>query len=242
MTDQPGMTFIRSMPMAPVPGRSLLLRIRLPISMSATQQHREDLVNSRNLNSIMAVPNWKVRHSVPNSIIVGLEWENVFDGDVVAMWHGVYQGPGAHLGPSNYVGLSLTGCATTCIKPEIIRKAGSTVCASVNQSVTLIATSSSGTITWFRDGTQVATGDTLTTTTPGSYTAKTVLGSCTSAASDALVVALATGCSPVNCVLNKVRLKWRSADFNRVEWCQDTGIGRRVCVGGFVYNQCQCHR
>lgn len=152
--------------------------------------------------------------SEPN--ITGLEWENVFDGDLVAMWHGVYVGPGAHLGPSNYVGLSLAGCATTCIKPEIIRKAGSTVCASVNQSVTLIATTGSGTITWFRDGTQVATGDTLTTTTPGSYTAKTVIGSCTSAASDALVIAQTAGCSAVNCVPNKVRLKWRSADFSRL--------------------------
>lgn len=152
--------------------------------------------------------------SEPN--IAGLEWENVFDGDLVAMWHGVYLGPGAHVGPSNFVGISITGCATTCIKPDIIRKAGSTVCASVNQSVTLIATSGSGTITWFRDGTQVATGDSLTTTTPGSYTAKTTLGACTSAASDALVIAQTAGCSPVNCVLNKVRLKWRSADFSRL--------------------------
>lgn len=159
--------------------------------------------------------------SEPN--IAGLEWENVFDGALVAMWHGVYLGPGAHVGPSNFVGISITGCATTSIKPEIIRKAGSTVCASVNQSVTLVATSGSGTITWFRDGTQVATGDTLTTTTPGSYTAKTTLGAYTSVASEVLVIAQAAGCSPVNCVLNKVRLKWRTADFNRLNGAKIQG-------------------
>jgi hypothetical protein len=133
--------------------------------------------------------------SDPN--VSGMPWLYALDGNESTTWHGEYQGVGAHAGASNFVGLSLS-CATTCIKPDIIKTVGTTVCQSSNETVTLMASGCSGNVTWFLNGVQVGTGGTYTTNLAGTYTAKCSSGSCSSVASAGLVVTQTSTCAPPN--------------------------------------------
>ncbi|MGG7666986.1 discoidin domain-containing protein, partial [Dyadobacter sp. BHUBP1] len=143
-------------------------------------------------------------------------WQNAFDGDAGSMWHG------ANKGTTNFVGLSL-GCATTCVRPDVYKTAGTTVCSSSSQpqTVTLLASGCPGNVSWYRNGTLIpsVTTSTYTTNEPGTYTAKCASGSCTSDASSGLVVTQTTGCDPTNgnqCNANLVKLLWRNYDHNRL--------------------------
>ncbi|WP_345026762.1 hypothetical protein, partial [Ravibacter arvi] len=97
----------------------------------------------------------------------------------------------------------------SCTTPPapVITKSGSTVCAATDETVTLNCTAcSAGTITWYRDNTQVGTGASHITNQAGSYTARCVVtpGTCQSAASTAIVVAQTAGCglNPVSLTLS----------------------------------------
>ncbi|CAG5003317.1 hypothetical protein DYBT9275_03126 [Dyadobacter sp. CECT 9275] len=87
----------------------------------------------------------------------------------------------------------------SCTAPSISKTSGTTVCSATNQQVTLTATGCSGTVTWYKDGTQVGTGATYTTSIAGSYTATCTDGSCVSGNSSAVVVSATSGCDPVTC-------------------------------------------
>jgi hypothetical protein len=140
-------------------------------------------------------------------------WQNAFDGDAGSMWHGTNKGA------TNFVGLTL-GCATTCVRPDIYKTAGTAVCSSPNQTVTLLASGCPGNVIWYRNGVQLsATTSTLTTNEAGTYTAKCSSGSCSSDASSGLVITQASGCDPTNgnqCTANLVKLLWRNLDGNRL--------------------------
>jgi len=122
-------------------------------------------------------------------------FDKAFDGDLGTGWHG------AAVGNVNYAGLQNISCAgtppvcTTPVAPSIAVTQGTTVCATTNQQVTLTASGCNGSITWFKDNVQVATGQaTYTTSTPGSYTALCANGTCLSVKSAAIIVAQTTGC------------------------------------------------
>ncbi|MCF0075664.1 hypothetical protein LZD49_34650, partial [Dyadobacter sp. CY261] len=103
-----------------------------------------------------------------------------------------------------------------CVAPSkpMITRTGSntTVCLSTGQTVNLTS-NGSGTIKWYRDGAEVASGTSIsyTVTVPGSYTTTSMVTSgCPSASSDAFVVSQTSGCTGGNCVVNKVKLAFRS--------------------------------
>lgn len=131
--------------------------------------------------------------SDPN--VAGMGWQNAIDGTVNASWHGQYVGIGAHAGPSNFVGLSLTGCATTCIKPAIVQTAGTNVCPATNQQVTLTASGYSGNVSWLLNGASAGSGTSITTANAGTYTASSGNGTCTSAQSNTLAVTAVANCA-----------------------------------------------
>ncbi|HEV7382446.1 MAG TPA: hypothetical protein VGN64_21770 [Dyadobacter sp.] len=89
--------------------------------------------------------------------------------------------------------LNCSNC-TTPSAPSIAKTAGTTVCSSTNQQVTLTASGCTGTVTWFRDGVQVASGTTYSTSTPSNYTAKCTVGSCVSTPSSSITVLQTSGC------------------------------------------------
>lgn len=132
--------------------------------------------------------------SDPN--VAGMAWQCAVDGFVNASWHGQYVGVGAHAGPSNFVGLSITGCATTCITPAIVQTAGTNVCPATNQQVTLTASGYSGNVSWLLNGASAGSGTSITTANAGTYTASSSNGTCTSGQSNAFTVALAANCAP----------------------------------------------
>lgn len=132
--------------------------------------------------------------SDPNVAAMG--WQYAVDGAVTASWHGQYVGIGAHAGPSNFVGLSITGCATTCITPAIVQTAGTNVCPATNQQVTLTASGYSGNVSWLLNGSAAGSGTTLTTVNAGNFTAFSSNGTCTSAQSQVLTVVQAANCAP----------------------------------------------
>ncbi|NIJ55963.1 carbohydrate-binding protein [Dyadobacter arcticus] len=102
--------------------------------------------------------------------------------------------------------ICVTG-GTTCVTPAaptIAKTAGTTVCPETNQTVTLSASGCAGTITWFRDGTQVASGATYTTSVVGTYTAKCTVESCISVVSGSLSVTKTVGCTNSNTVTPKI--------------------------------------
>ncbi|OJV18916.1 MAG: hypothetical protein BGO21_01435 [Dyadobacter sp. 50-39] len=132
--------------------------------------------------------------SDPNVAAMG--WQYAVDGVVNASWHGQYQGVGAHAGPSNFVGLSIAGCATTCIKPTIVQTAGTNVCAATGQQVTLTASGYTGNVSWLLNGASAGTGTSITTSAAGNYTAFSATGSCTSTQSNTFAVAQAANCAP----------------------------------------------
>ncbi len=71
---------------------------------------------------------------------------------------------------------------------------------------------------------QVGTGQTLTTSIAGTYTAKCTSGSCTSAASNGLVIAQAAECFAADkCILNKVRLLYRTSFLERLNGAKIQG-------------------
>jgi hypothetical protein len=118
-----------------------------------------------------------------------------FDNSNTTMWHAQ-----AAAGPQNIAGLNLTGCGSTCTTPAaptISKTAGTTVCLANNQTVTLSATNCAGTVTWFKDGTQIATGSTLTRNDAGNYTATCTANGCTSTSSPAIAVTQTGGCGQV---------------------------------------------
>lgn len=131
--------------------------------------------------------------SDPNVAAMG--WQCAIDGAVNASWHGQYTGVGAHAGPSNFVGLSITGCATTCIKPAIAQTAGTNVCPASNQQVTLVASGYTGNVSWQLNGSTLGSGTSITTTNAGTYTAFSSNGICTSGQSNAFTVAQAANCA-----------------------------------------------
>lgn len=131
--------------------------------------------------------------SDPNVAAMG--WQYAVDGIVNASWHGQYVGIGAHAGPSNFVGISITGCATTCIKPAIVQTAGTNVCPSTNQQVTLTASGYSGNVSWMLNGVSAGSGTSLATANAGSYTASSSNGACTSGQSQVFVVTQAANCA-----------------------------------------------
>lgn len=91
----------------------------------------------------------------------------------------------------------VTGNSSPCIipaAPAISKTSGTTVCPATNQTVTLTATGITGTVTWFRDGTQVGTGTSIAKSDAGSYTAKCSQDGCVSTASSAIVVSQTAGC------------------------------------------------
>ena len=132
--------------------------------------------------------------SEPNVAAMG--WQYAIDGTVNASWHGQYAGVGAHVGPSNFVGLSIAGCATTCITPAIVQTAGTNVCPATSQQVTLTASGYSGNVNWLLNGSSAGSGTALTTTNAGTYTALSSNGSCTSGSSQPFAVAQAANCAP----------------------------------------------
>jgi hypothetical protein len=132
--------------------------------------------------------------SDPNVAAMG--WQYAIDGIVNASWHGQYVGIGAHAGPSNFVGLSVSGCATTCIKPSIVQTGGTNVCPATNQQVTLTASGYSGNVSWLLNGSAAGSGTSLTTVNAGTYTAFSGNGTCTSGQSQAFAVAQAANCAP----------------------------------------------
>ncbi|WP_019945897.1 galactose-binding domain-containing protein [Dyadobacter beijingensis] len=131
--------------------------------------------------------------SDPNVAAMG--WQFAIDGIVNESWHGKYQGVGAHAGPSNFAGISITGCATTCITPAIVQTAGTNVCPVTNQQVTLAASGYTGNVSWLLNGSPAGSGASLTTANAGTYTATSSNGTCTSGQSNAFVVALAANCA-----------------------------------------------
>jgi hypothetical protein len=123
-------------------------------------------------------------------------WQYAVDGVVNATWHGQYQGIGAHAGPSNFVGLSITGCATTCIMPSIVQTAGTNVCPATNQLVTLTASGYTGNVNWLLNGSSTGNGTSITTSNAGTYTAYSTNGTCTSGQSKTFPVAQTANCAP----------------------------------------------
>lgn len=132
--------------------------------------------------------------SDPN--VANMGWQYAIDGTVNASWHGLYSGIGAHAGPSNFVGLSITGCATTCITPTIVQTAGTNVCPATSQQVTLTASGYSGSVSWLLNGSAAGSGTSLTTVNAGTYTAFSANGTCTSGQSQAFTVGQAPNCAP----------------------------------------------
>lgn len=130
--------------------------------------------------------------SDPNVAAMG--WQYAIDGLVNASWHGQYVGIGAHAGPSNFAGLSLTGCAVTCITPSIVQTAGTNVCPATSQQVTLTASGYSGNVNWLLNGAAAGSGTSITTANAGTYTATSSNGTCTSGPSKTFVVAQAANC------------------------------------------------
>lgn len=130
--------------------------------------------------------------SDPNVAAMG--WQYAIDGQVNASWHGQYVGIGAHAGPSNFAGLSLAGCAVTCITPSIVQTAGTNVCPATSQQVTLTASGYSGNVTWLLNGAAAGSGTSITTANAGTYTATSSNGTCTSGPSKTFVVAQAANC------------------------------------------------
>ncbi len=96
---------------------------------------------------------------------------------------------------SKTVTFNIVSC-TPPSAPSISITQGTTACASTpNNSVTLTATGCGGTVTWFRNGNQVATGSTThTTNIPGAYTATCTSGGCTSGVSGTVNVVQTSGC------------------------------------------------
>jgi hypothetical protein len=93
--------------------------------------------------------------------------------------------------------ICVTGFAAPCSAPpapSISKTAGSTVCSANNQTVTLTAGGALGTITWFRDGTQVGTGNSITKSDAGSYIATCSKDGCTSLASPAIIISQTANC------------------------------------------------
>lgn len=131
--------------------------------------------------------------SDPN--VTGMGWQYALDGAVNASWHGQYVGIGAHAGPSNFAGISIAGCATTCITPTIVQTAGTNVCPATNQQVTLTASGYSGNVSWLLNGTSAGSGTSLATGNPGTYTAFSSNGTCTSGQAKTFVVAQAVNCT-----------------------------------------------
>lgn len=132
--------------------------------------------------------------SDPNVAAMG--WQYAIDGVVNASWHGQYVGVGAHAGPSNFVGLSFTGCATTCITPSVVQTAGTNVCLATNQQVTLSASGYTGNVSWLLNGASAGSGTSITTANAGTYTAFSTNGTCTSGQAKTFVVAQAANCTP----------------------------------------------
>lgn len=132
--------------------------------------------------------------SDPN--VAGMGWQYAIDGVVNASWHGQYVGVGAHAGPSNFAGLSITGCATTCITPSIVQTAGTNVCPATNQQVTLAASGYSGNVSWLLNGAPAGSGTSITTANAGTYTAVSSNGACTSGQSKTFAVVQAANCAP----------------------------------------------
>ncbi|WP_353722542.1 carbohydrate-binding protein [Dyadobacter sp. 676] len=131
--------------------------------------------------------------SDPN--VAGMGWQYAVDGVVNASWHGQYTGVGAHAGPSNFVGLSITGCATTCIKPSVVLTAGTAVCPATNQQVTLTASGYTGNVSWLLNGSPVGNGPSITTANTGAYAAFSTNGACASGQSNTFTVAQAANCA-----------------------------------------------
>jgi len=134
--------------------------------------------------------------SDPN--VAGMGWQYAMDGVVNASWHGQYTGIGAHAGPSNFVGISITGCATTCITPAIVQTAGTNACPVTNQQVTLTASGYSGNVNWLLNGASAGNGASITTANAGTYTASSSNGTCTSAQSKTFTVAQTANCAPAS--------------------------------------------
>ncbi|MCF0075792.1 hypothetical protein LZD49_35325, partial [Dyadobacter sp. CY261] len=128
-----------------------------------------------------------------------------FDNSLSTKWEG------SSVGSSNVAGLNLNSCGDPVLNPPTIsRTSGTTACVASNQKVVLTASNCSGSITWFRSGTQVGTGVTLETNAPGNYTARCTVGSQTSE-SAVFNVAETSGCGVVgNCLVNKVKLVFRT--------------------------------
>ncbi|MCF0075718.1 DNRLRE domain-containing protein, partial [Dyadobacter sp. CY261] len=115
-----------------------------------------------------------------------------FDNSLTTKWEG------SSVGSSNVAGLNLTGCGSGVLNPPLVEKtSGNTACVASNHVVQLTASNCSGSITWFRSGTQVGTGTTLNTNVPGSYTARCTVGSQTSE-SAVFNVAETSGCGVLN--------------------------------------------
>ena len=124
-------------------------------------------------------------------------YDKAFDGDLETGWHGGTEGT------ANFAGLQNITCAGTVpvcptpAAPSIAIMKGTTVCAPTNQQVTLTASNCSGSVTWYRDGQQLDSGVTHTTSRAGTYTAICSVNNCVSSASSGIVINQTSGCGNV---------------------------------------------
>jgi hypothetical protein len=98
---------------------------------------------------------------------------------------------------SNTIVVTETAGCTTCPAPIIAKTTGTTVCASAAQSVILTASNCNGIVTWLKDGIQMATGASIVSSDPGTYTAKCTSGPCVSNASNSVVITQTVGCGTI---------------------------------------------
>jgi hypothetical protein len=77
-----------------------------------------------------------------------------------------------------------------------VSASGNTVCAAANQTVTLRADNVSGTVTWFKNGTQFASGvNLITANEPGNYTATNGVNGCVSNLSNTVSLSQQQNCN-----------------------------------------------
>jgi len=124
-----------------------------------------------------------------------------------------------NMGTSNVTGLNLTGCSGGCTPPNAPSLSASPSTISSGNNSTLTASGCSGTVSWSTGATGNQTNVSPTQTT--TYTATCTENSCIS--SSASVTVTVNGGSS-GCVVNKVRLKFRSdCCFDRLNGAQIQG-------------------
>ncbi len=139
-------------------------------------------------------------------------YQAAFDGNLSTQWHG----PSA--GSQNVAGLSLTGCSGGgCSAPVPTVSGGGNVCNGA--TVTLTASGCSGTYHWSNG----VNGNSSIIVGAGTYSVTCEQGGCTSTSSSAVTVTANCG-GTGNCVVNRVRFKFRNVG----ECCMNRLQGAKI--------------